>query len=359
MGNCKSIMVISKINNTGTLNQRFQHDYRTRDVPNADPSVGNDFLVKCNGSYADAFDEKLNSLDYYKSHKFRSNGVMALDINLTYSHDAEKELGFSVEEWEKKNLEWLRETFNSSEQYKYGDNVVSVVCHRDESTPHIHAIVIPVDNKGKINASYYTGNRDMYFAMQDSYGKKMHHEFKLQRGVKYSSATHDTMRKLYAEVRNAMYGVEPVSKEPQESVQQFEQRVNEIRQTEALSHLRQVNELKREITAVKDTFRADPDKDSHIIRLEKDNTKLRAEHHELVHEFGSMKDIRTSCQIMQNLKDASEEYPDRDKYEQTINNIADIVSWQENNGRRKRYMDKMKEQEISRDKEEKVSDKNI
>ena len=31
------------------------------------------------------------------------------------------------------------------------DNVVSVTLHRDERNPHIHAVVIPIDNKGKQN----------------------------------------------------------------------------------------------------------------------------------------------------------------------------------------------------------------
>ena len=347
MSGFKSIMTISKINakgGKGVLNQRYQHDFRTRDVPNADMSIKNHVLVAPEGTYNDAFENKINNLDYYKDHDIRKNGVMAYDIFMSFTHDAEKELGFDVKEWEQKSLEWLRTTFNSNQMDKYGDNIISVVCHMDESTPHIHAVVVPIDNRGHLNASYYTGNRDRFFAMQDSYGKEMSYNFGLERGVKYSSATHDTMRKLYAEVREAMHGVEPLRKNEKESVHDFEKRVQEVRETEALAHLKQINDLKRELTAVKDTYRADPERDSHMIRLEKDNSRLREQNEELIHEFGSMNEIRMSCQIIQKLRDAADEYPDKDKYNDTVQNLGEIVEWQSNNKDKKREKLRREEQ---------------
>ena len=42
-----------------------------------------------------------------------------------------------LDEWCQDNIDWLRKTYGS-------DNVVSVVLHMDESTPHLHATVIPI-----------------------------------------------------------------------------------------------------------------------------------------------------------------------------------------------------------------------
>ena len=71
--------------------------------------------------------------------KIGKNQVQAIRILLTGTHEdmmqIEKE--GRLNEWCQDNIDWLRKTYGA-------DNVVSVVLHMDESTPHLHATVIPI-----------------------------------------------------------------------------------------------------------------------------------------------------------------------------------------------------------------------
>ena len=71
--------------------------------------------------------------------KIGKNQVQAIRILLTGTHEdmmqIEKE--GRLNEWCQDNIDWLRKTYGS-------DNVVSVALHMDESTPHLHATVIPI-----------------------------------------------------------------------------------------------------------------------------------------------------------------------------------------------------------------------
>ena len=337
----KAVLNISKIKSMGALQQRYDHDYRTRNVPNADERVENDYIKTCEGTYAEEFTKKINSLSYYDTHQFRSNGVMAYDVLLTYSHGAEDALNIDVDKWEQENLKWIEETFNSKNKDIYGDNVVSVVCHRDESTPHIHAIIIPVDPNGKINAYHYTGNRDKYRYMQDTYSKAMK-PFGLERGMEYSSLDHKIIRKMYAEAKDVTNRVEKVHKEPDETIEQFEHRIHDMRLTEHLSHFKQVSDLRNEMEAVKNEYKTDVEKDLFIEQLKRDNKRLNHENQEFIHEFGTASDVRKSCQIIESLKKAGPQFPDKEMYEETIRNMSKIVAWYDDVKK-----DRKKEKEIS------------
>ena len=76
-----SFMTLRKINNkrSGVLTSAYQHNYRTENVPNADPekSHKNDELVSLTGlTYREAIDKRLKELGYGKDGKtVRSNSV--------------------------------------------------------------------------------------------------------------------------------------------------------------------------------------------------------------------------------------------------------------------------------------------
>lgn len=50
----------------------------------------------------------------------------------------------SVEEWQRRSIEWLKN--------KYGDDLKTVVRHDDESHPHLHAYILPSDSEMKAGA---------------------------------------------------------------------------------------------------------------------------------------------------------------------------------------------------------------
>lgn len=71
--------------------------------------------------------------------KIGKNQVRAIRILLSGSQEDMKQIEADgkLEEWCNDNLNWLKQT--------YGDeNIVSAVLHLDETTPHIHATLVPI-----------------------------------------------------------------------------------------------------------------------------------------------------------------------------------------------------------------------
>ncbi|MGI8788138.1 MAG: plasmid recombination protein, partial [Pyrinomonadaceae bacterium] len=89
-------------------------------------------------------------------------------------------------------MAWLRERFGA-------ENVVAAVLHRDELTPHIQAMVVPIDDHGRLNAREYTGGAAKLGALQDGYHAAVE-DLGLTRGVKGSVATHQDVKDYYAKI---------------------------------------------------------------------------------------------------------------------------------------------------------------
>ncbi len=71
--------------------------------------------------------------------KIGTNQVRAIRIMLTGTHEnmVQIEGAGKLDKWCNDNLDWLRTTYGT-------ENLVSVVLHLDEKTPHIHATVVPI-----------------------------------------------------------------------------------------------------------------------------------------------------------------------------------------------------------------------
>lgn len=72
-----------------------------------------------------------------------------------------------VEAWERASIDWLRE--------QYGDQLVSVVRHTDESHPHLHAYVLPDDMEmraGRLHPGYVEKNAIVAAGMLPGEDKK-------------------------------------------------------------------------------------------------------------------------------------------------------------------------------------------
>ncbi len=93
--------------------------------------------------------------------------------------------------WKQANHQWLSE--------KFGDRLVRAELHLDEVTPHIHAYLVPLDERGKLNCKSIFGGREKLSKFQDSYAQAMA-PLGLERGIKGSRATHTQIRDYYAAV---------------------------------------------------------------------------------------------------------------------------------------------------------------
>lgn len=135
---------------------------------------------------------------------------MALEIVLTFSPGALSE--DTLKDWALDNANWLRKNFGES-------NVIDCQLHIDEKTPHIHAMIIPIDERGKLNArAFVGGTRERMSGLQTDYAKAMQ-PHGLERGVcrELTKARHESSlrwheRQAQKELRlrsyEKMFGIE-------------------------------------------------------------------------------------------------------------------------------------------------------
>lgn len=339
-----AIIGINKINSVAKLAAASEHNLRQSDVPNADKSLShmNDELVYNEGkSYTDLFQDRLSSLSYYKDHKPRSNAVMAFEVRMSFSHDEKDKI--DIEKWKKDNVEWLRGYFNKN-PLTYGDNVVSVTYHGDETTPHIHAIVIPIDDKGKLNAYAYVHGPKSLREMQTRYAEFMKERHGLERGTEYSVAKHEQVKSFYTALTTAMEERTAPEIQPGETIEQYQKRAAEVIKeinTEKFALKKQME--KERIEAVnKERSKSLSANEGHKRNM-KQLHKLEKEHDELVREYGEISLIKQKLETVESLREAFNTYPDEQERERVKQDMNRYITFGQKERKKKKEHDRVKE----------------
>ncbi len=192
-----AICRIQKIKSWGSLVGNSAHTARDRDTPNANPLVTTN--VRLIGSPSDP---DLATLVKAKigERKIRSNAVLAVELLLSASPEYFRPLNESagstynkqrLDDFVSATVTWLHST--------WGDRLVRAQLHLDEITPHIHAYLVPLDERGKLNCRQLLGTREKLSQLQDSYAQALAH-LGIERGVKASIATHTKIKEYYSAV---------------------------------------------------------------------------------------------------------------------------------------------------------------
>ena len=188
-----AVLRVAKLKTMGEIGQLGKHNERTRETRNADEArLGDNVRLAGTGGWCADAQGRLDDTP-----TIRSNAVLAMEHVMTasrefYHQGTQPEQAARLSEWTDRSMAWLRDT--------YGDaNVVAAVLHRDEQTPHIQALVMPIDERGRLNAHAYTGGRALLARMQDSYARGME-PLGLERGVRGSVADHQTVKEFYAKI---------------------------------------------------------------------------------------------------------------------------------------------------------------
>lgn len=233
-----SFMDISKIKTEGQLTSKYNHNCRTIQIDNVIPELTekNETLIalpiqsRKQLNYNEAFKERIESLDYYKDHKIRANAVLGYEVLLTFSRDADLDL----ESWKKQSVEWLHKTFDVAPDNK--SNVLHAEFHADEvGNVHIHAFVVPIDERGRLNAKRFTDGSRVMSELQSSYAESVSN-LGLQRGIAGSSAKHKDIRRMYANLNNALKLPEVLK---QETANQYRDRVVDNIKTALAAQMRE------------------------------------------------------------------------------------------------------------------------
>ena len=153
-----AILRTAKLKSFGEIGGSLSHNYRTRPTPNANPIRTPD-----NAHSSPTPDLVMSGIKQRLPEKTRSNAVLCVEYLVTASpewsgwQDQKQEADFF-----KRSLEWL--------EHKHGkENVIATSIHRDETTPHLVAYVVPIDQKGKLNARSFLGGRATLSKMQTEF----------------------------------------------------------------------------------------------------------------------------------------------------------------------------------------------
>ncbi|MGP5313664.1 MobV family relaxase, partial [Psychrobacter faecalis] len=142
-----AILRTAKLKTMGNIGGSLAHSYRTIETPNTDPNLTpkNYHSVATPEAVKQAIKDRLPE-------KRRSDAVLCIEYLITASPEWEG-WGKSQEgEFFKRSAQWLMD--------KHGEeNIASMSIHRDISTPHLVAYVVPIDQRGKLNCKDFLGGR--------------------------------------------------------------------------------------------------------------------------------------------------------------------------------------------------------
>jgi transcriptional regulator with XRE-family HTH domain len=81
-------------------------------------------------------------------------------------------------------------------------NIISTALHLDESTPHMVVYAVPINANGRLAAKDFLGGREKLSQLQTDFHQLVGVPNGLERGVKGSSASHQTVKRFYSNISN-------------------------------------------------------------------------------------------------------------------------------------------------------------
>ena len=190
-----AIMRIQKLKTWGDIAGSDAHNFRQRETPNADAERLQDNICLVGTPEKDARESVKEAIG---DPKIRKNAVLAVEIFMSASpeyfrpHNPAQAGNYDPEKlwaWKEASEKWMQE--------KYGNRIIKSVLHLDESTPHIHAVMVPLDEKSKLNCrALFGGSRHTMTELQTDYAKAVE-SLGLERGLQGSRATHQEVKQFY------------------------------------------------------------------------------------------------------------------------------------------------------------------
>lgn len=189
-----AIFLVKKLTTLGMVTNAYQHNHRLEGTPNADPArtgLNQEYVNQEHHLYQQLASERLAELNLVPR---RRDAVLLVELVLTASAE-----GFARgadglvpdmrdSPWVEDNLKFVRKQFGE-------ENMVGVMLHQDEITPHLHVLVVPLTPDGRLSC------RDVFsparlHQLQTDYAEAMA-PHGLERGIKYSTGNHEDVRRYH------------------------------------------------------------------------------------------------------------------------------------------------------------------
>ena len=199
-----AILRTAKLKTNGSIGASLDHNYRERYTHNADPqqTLNNGHDLNCKDDAYDAIHNRLPE-------KVRKDGVRCIEYMITASPEFfNQNTRQTQDEYFRSAKDWLIERHGE-------ENVITTSIHRDETSPHLIAYVVPYvwnekKKKETLNCKHYLGGRKTLSEMQTHFHKHVAH-FGLDRGVERSVAQHQTIKEFYSKIQNPLPNLKEIS----------------------------------------------------------------------------------------------------------------------------------------------------
>jgi hypothetical protein len=183
-----AILRVQKLKSPVAVRRSMLHTFREQDTPNADPQHTPDNAHFGTHNVA----EGMAAFNAALPDKIRSNAVLAVEYLITASPEtmnAKDRAG--QDRYFADALDWLKTRHGAA-------NVVHASIHRDETTPHLVAYVVPRDpDTGRLNCRRWLGGAKALSQMQTDFAQNVGQQHGFQRGIEHSRAKHTTIREFY------------------------------------------------------------------------------------------------------------------------------------------------------------------
>ncbi|KAB7693116.1 MobV family relaxase [Plesiomonas shigelloides] len=185
-----AIMRCKKLVSMGSVASALQHCYRERETPNAASAK----TPQNEHRESKSTDEAMGRIRGLLPEKRRKDAVLAVEYVMSAS----------PEWWQGASKQQQDEFFNRAHNWlakKYGaDRVVTASVHRDETSPHLSAFVVPLTQDGRLSAKDFIGNRTKMRDDQTSFADAVQ-DLGLHRGIEGSKAKHQTIQNYYSNLK--------------------------------------------------------------------------------------------------------------------------------------------------------------
>jgi hypothetical protein len=188
-----AILRTAKLSKISNISSSASHNFRERKTDNADPTL----TPKNQTSGAQNTHEVIQAVKARLATvpTVRKNAVLAVEYFI----------GASPEFFKTQSQEAREAYFDNAEKWlieRHGkENLIAFTRQYDETSPHACAYVVPIDARGKLNASHFLDGREKLTQMQTEFAETCGKKFGLKRGIEGSKATHTTIKKFYADLK--------------------------------------------------------------------------------------------------------------------------------------------------------------
>lgn len=179
-----AFMRIEKIKSRASVSGAIMHDTRERSPANADPDR------KDRNVYTATAEQAMSRYSSLLPKTFRKNAVHAVELVFTASPEwFDNATDEQFQEFADRSRRWAGKLFGK-------ENELLTVLHRDEKTPHVHAIFVPLVD-GKLNAKAVIGGTKYRMReLQDDFYEKVGKKVGMTRGVQKEGVTHTAVKEF-------------------------------------------------------------------------------------------------------------------------------------------------------------------